>query len=60
LAGDAEGTASWATNVANECGEILNTVFTVGEGAGLMAMTQGIVKRYENAGVGVRDVLTVT
>ena len=49
LAGDVEGTAAWMTNVANENGEILNSVLTTGEGVGLIDMCQGIVKRYENA-----------
>ena len=39
------------TNVGNERGEILNSVFTTGEGAGLQNMCQGIGKRYQDANV---------
>ena len=59
LAGFAEGTASWATDVANESGQILNTVFTVGEGSGLEVLAQGIVKRYRDAGVEPPELLYV-
>ena len=50
MAGDIEKSASWATNVSNEFGQLLNTVFTVNESDGLEAMTQGIVRRYRDAG----------
>ena len=49
MAGDIEKSASWATNVSNEFGELLNTVFTVNESEGLEAMAQGLVKRYKDA-----------
>ena len=38
------------TNLGKKHGEILNSVFTTGEGAGLQEMCQGIVKRYAVAG----------
>ena len=37
------------TNIANERGEVLNSVLTTGEGAALDSVCQGIVKRYSNA-----------
>ncbi|XP_053406185.1 uncharacterized protein LOC123525390 [Mercenaria mercenaria] len=49
LAGGIEGTAAWMTNVSNEIGEVLNCVLTTGEGAGLMELCQGLVKRYRDA-----------
>ena len=51
MAGDIEKSAAWATNVSNEFGQLLNTVFTVTESVGLEAMAQGLVKRYKDAGV---------
>ena len=39
------------TNISNECGLVLNCVLTTGEGAGLEDLCQGIVKRYQDAGV---------
>ena len=59
MAGDIEKTASWATNVSNEVGQVLNTVLTVGEGVGLTPMTQGIVKRYHDAAVPPPELLYV-
>ncbi|XP_071500121.1 uncharacterized protein [Diadema antillarum] len=50
LAGQATGTASWATNVGNEIGQVLMTVLTTAEGMGLDDMTAGLVRRYEAAG----------
>ncbi|KAI4800780.1 hypothetical protein KUCAC02_007078 [Chaenocephalus aceratus] len=50
LAGAIADTATWMTNVSNECGEVLNCVLTTGEGAGLEDLCQGIVKRYQDAG----------
>ena len=38
------------SNVGNERGEILNSVLTTGEGAGIQKMCQGIVKCYADAG----------
>lgn len=49
LAGDVSGTASWATTVGNEFGQVLMTVLTVSEGTGLDPMARGIVKRYTDA-----------
>ncbi|XP_078571515.1 uncharacterized protein LOC144859103 [Branchiostoma floridae x Branchiostoma japonicum] len=49
LAGDVASSASWMTNISNEAGEVLNSVLTTGEGAGLQEVCQGIVKRYTNA-----------
>lgn len=37
-AGDSVGTASWATNVGNEKGQVLMSVMIVNEGAGLENM----------------------
>ena len=37
------------TNVANEHGEVLNSVLTTGERAGLNKLGQGIAKRYADA-----------
>ncbi|CAB1440818.1 unnamed protein product [Pleuronectes platessa] len=50
LAGDIADSATWMTNVTNECGQLLNCVLTTGEGAGLDELCQGIVKRYKDAG----------
>ena len=35
LAGDVAHTANWMTNVGNDMGQVLNSVLTSGEGAGL-------------------------
>ena len=59
LAGEVEGTASWCTNVSNEFGQVLNSVFTTGEGVGLEKMAQGIVERYQTAGVAPPEILYV-
>jgi len=50
LAGAAAGTAAWATNVGNEHGQILMSVLTAAEGAGLSDMAAGLVNRYAQAG----------
>lgn len=50
LAGGIENTATWMTNVGNEHGQVLNSVLTTGEGAGLDDLCQGIVQRYRDAG----------
>lgn len=47
LAGKSTGTAAWATNVANELGQVL----VCSEGVGLGPMAEGLTKRYSNAGV---------
>ena len=59
LAGHNTGTAAWATNVANERGQILMNVLTASEGVGLQPMAAGLMKRYLNAGVPPRKVLYV-
>lgn len=50
LAGGIGDTAAWMTNIGNESGQVLNSVLTTGEGAGLEELCQGIVTRYKNAG----------
>ena len=50
MAGLAQHTASWVTNISNEHGQVVNSVFTVGEGVGLEVLARGIVKRYQDAG----------
>ncbi|KAJ4925483.1 hypothetical protein JOQ06_018213 [Pogonophryne albipinna] len=59
LAGAIADTATWMTNVSNECGEVLNCVLTTGEGAGLEDLCQGIVKRYQDAGEPEPEVIYV-
>ena len=49
LAGAAAGTAAWATNVGNEHGQILVSVLTAAEGAGLADMAAGLMNRYLQA-----------
>ncbi|KAL0966864.1 hypothetical protein UPYG_G00301130 [Umbra pygmaea] len=51
LAGAASDTAAWATNVANEHGQVLICVLTAGEGEGLLPMAAGLMERYRLAGV---------
>ncbi|XP_041368050.1 uncharacterized protein LOC121382599 [Gigantopelta aegis] len=51
LAGHSAGTASWATNIGNEHGQVLMSVLTASEGCGLGPMVAGIVGRYDKAGV---------
>ncbi|XP_066300424.1 uncharacterized protein [Branchiostoma lanceolatum] len=51
LAGHASGTAAWVTNVGNERGEVLMSVLTASEGAGIISMAEGLMKRYREAGV---------
>ena len=51
LQGAAVNTASWATNVGNERGEIVMSVLTESEGMeGLQKMADGLVARYRGAG----------
>jgi hypothetical protein len=50
MAGRAQDTAEWMTNVGNENGEVLNSVLTTGEGPALAGLCQGIVQRYAAAG----------
>lgn len=59
LAGQGAGTASWATNVGNELGQVLMSVMTAAEGMGLDAMTKGIVRRYQAAGKPAPELLYV-
>ncbi|XP_057700251.1 uncharacterized protein LOC130920813 [Corythoichthys intestinalis] len=47
------------TNIGNEFGEVLNSVLTTGEGAGLEELCQGIVTRYKNAGQAEPEVIYV-
>ena len=42
---ESKGTVNWCTNVGNEFGQVLNSVFTANEGQGLQKMISGIVKR---------------
>lgn len=51
LAGSAKGTALWLTSVGNEYGQILISVLTAQEGAGLDKMANDLVRRYAQAGV---------
>ena len=51
LAGTAKGTALWLTSVGNEYGQILISVLTAQEGAGLDMMAADLVRRYQQAGV---------
>ncbi len=59
LAGHSSGTAAWATNVANESGQVLMSVLTASEGVGLGPMAAGLMKRYSDAGVPPPKVLYV-
>ncbi|XP_055011456.1 uncharacterized protein LOC129409435 [Boleophthalmus pectinirostris] len=59
LAGGIEDTATWMTNIGNEHGQVLNSVLTTGEGAGLDDLCQGIVKRYRDAGEPQPDAIYV-
>lgn len=47
------------TNIGNEHGQVLNSVLTTGEGAGLEELCQGIVKRYQDAREPEPDVIYV-
>ena len=51
LAGTAKGTGLWLTSVGNEYCQILMSVMTAQEGAGLDFMAAGLVRRYQQAGV---------
>lgn len=59
LAGTAKGTALWLTSVGNEYGQILISVLTAQEGAGLDKMANDLVRRYAQAGVDPPVVLYV-
>jgi hypothetical protein len=51
IVGRGRKTAMWATNVGNEHGQVLMSVMTVGEGASLKPMLDGLIARYRDAGV---------
>ncbi len=52
LQGAAANTASWATNVGNERGEVLISILTESEGSeGLRPMALGLMQRYRQAAV---------
>ncbi|XP_068221711.1 uncharacterized protein [Palaemon carinicauda] len=51
LGGHSARTASWATNIGNEYGQVLMSVLTASEGYGIEPMVKGIVRRYKDAGV---------
>ncbi|XP_049339078.1 uncharacterized protein LOC125804018 [Astyanax mexicanus] len=59
LTGPAKGTAQWLTSVGNESGQVLISVLTANEGAGLDLMAAGLVNRYQRAGVDPPVVLYV-
>jgi hypothetical protein len=59
LAGHSSGTASWATNVGNEMGQVLLSVLTASEGVGLAPMANGLMKCYSTADVPSPEVLYV-
>ncbi|XP_027132529.1 uncharacterized protein LOC113745221 [Larimichthys crocea] len=59
LAGMIGESAAWMTNIGNEFGQVLNSVLTTGEGAGLEELCQGIVTRYRNAGQPEPEVIYV-
>ena len=59
LAGHAQGTAAWATNIGNEYGQVLMSVLTASEGLGLGTMIEGLVDRYATAQVPPPDILYV-
>ncbi|KAI4827569.1 hypothetical protein KUCAC02_030957 [Chaenocephalus aceratus] len=59
LAGKSYGTATWATNVGNEHGQVIMSVLTAGEGYGLGPMVEGLINRYRMAGVTPPEVLYV-
>ena len=59
LEGKAAGTASWATNVGNEYGQVLMSVLTDSEGDGLGDMAEGLTRRYSTFQVPPPKVLYV-
>ena len=59
LAGEADATACWATNVGNEHNQILVTVLTDSEGSHLDDMLKGLVARYEQHNVDHPKVLYI-
>ncbi|XP_048048328.1 uncharacterized protein LOC125269464 [Megalobrama amblycephala] len=59
LSGPAKGTAQWLTSVGNEIGQVLMSVLTANEGAGLDLMAAGLMERYQRAGVDPPTILYV-
>ena len=59
LQGTASNTVVWATNVGNEYGQVLLSVITATEGAGLNAMFRGLQDRCRDARVDPPEVLYV-
>ncbi|XP_057191375.1 uncharacterized protein LOC130555294 [Triplophysa rosa] len=59
LSGPAKGTAQWLTSVGNEVGQVLMSVLTANEGAGLDLMAAGLMERYQRAGVDPPTILYV-
>ncbi len=58
LSGEAAKTASWATNVGNEKGEVVVSVLTESEGnVSLKKMADGLMERYEKGNVDPPKVL---
>lgn len=51
LSGPVKGTAQWLTSVGIEIGQVLMSVLTANEGAGLDLMAAGLMERYQRAGV---------
>jgi hypothetical protein len=48
LAGAIGDSAAWMSNIGNEFGQVLNSVLTTGEGAGLEELCQGVIERIKN------------
>lgn len=59
MSGPAKGTAQWLTSVGNEVGQVLMSVLTANEGAGLDLMAAGLMERYQRAGVDPPTILYV-
>ena len=51
LRGTVSDTTAWATNVRNEYGQVLVSVVTAADGAGLDAMFRGLRDRYRDVSV---------
>ncbi|XP_053271555.1 uncharacterized protein LOC128429789 isoform X3 [Pleuronectes platessa] len=60
LSGHGRGTAEWCTNVANELGQVLMSVFTCEESLTcLKPMADGLMERYRRAGEGPPELMYV-
>ncbi|KAK5934712.1 hypothetical protein CgunFtcFv8_015082 [Champsocephalus gunnari] len=59
LAGKSYSTATWATNVVNEHGQVIMSVLTASSRSGLGPMVEGLINRYRMAGVAPPEVLYV-